>query len=145
MPETFDPQAAAQDYSTGMRNAGPKIERGVRRVTQSPGQAAAAQREVWAQKMADPATVNKWAQRVAAVPTSEWQEAMLTTGRARATAANPRAERKMQRYLQEFAAALPTLRAALPARGNRDANRQRMLSWFDQMVQYGESRTAGIR
>ncbi len=74
MPLRATPEEASQAWREGLGRAGPKIERGVDRVTQAPGQKAAAKKTAYVagvQAMAD-----EWARRVAAVPLADWQQSV---------------------------------------------------------------------
>jgi hypothetical protein len=114
------PDQIATNWSQNLASSTSKITNGVNAVTVAPGQAAARQKDVWLQNTQ--AAQAKWAQRVAAVPLSDWQAAMNTKGVPRiasgATAAQPKFASFMTKFLPHLAAG----KAALPARGTLDQN-----------------------
>lgn len=117
---TQTPDQIAANWAQNLAGATTKITNGVNAVTVAPGAAAARQKSVWVQNTTSAA--DKWAQKVAAVPLSDWQSAMTQKGIPRiatgATAAQPKFSTFMTKFLPHLAAG----RAALPARGTLDQN-----------------------
>ena len=129
-----DPTQVAQKWAQNLGAAGPSITAGVQAVQQAPGAAAARQKAVWAQNVVN--SQNKWAQRVAAVTLSEWQDAMLNKGAPRigqgATAAVP----KMTAFMTRLLPYVENARNSLPARGDLNANIARMVAFTQKMAQF---------
>lgn len=74
MPMITADQAQAK-WARNTAAAGPSITDGVNAVTQAPGVKAAANKAGWLAGVN--ASADKWAQKVAAVPLSEWQASMI--------------------------------------------------------------------
>lgn len=72
MPRRTDANSAAEYWASGLQNAGPKISAGIDRVSTAPGVKAAQKKDKYLAGVN--ASVDLWAQRVAAVPLSEWQQ-----------------------------------------------------------------------
>jgi hypothetical protein len=133
MPKVTPDQAAAK-WAQNLSAAGPSIQAGVEAVKVSPGQAAARQKAVYLQNVQ--AAADKWASRVAQVTTADWQQAMVSKAIPRigtgATAAQP----KMSQFLNQLFPHIDRGLATLPARGNLQQNKQRVLAWIDHMAQF---------
>lgn len=71
----LDPASATAKWVRNIGNATQSITEGVQAVTQAPGAKAAAQVNVWLQRIQQSA--NKWAKNVGAVSLSDWQAAMI--------------------------------------------------------------------
>lgn len=110
------------------------IKDGVMSVQVAPGQAAARQKAVWAQRVAE--SQDKWASRVASVPLSDWQTATAEKGAARvgpgATAAVP----KVTTFMSQLLPYIDSQRSSLPPRGDINANIQRMVQFATGMSQF---------
>lgn len=78
------PADVADKWQRNLGNAQQEMQAGVQRVTQAPGQAAAAKQQKWVAALMDPATQDKWARNVRSVSLGQWQESMLSLGIARA-------------------------------------------------------------
>jgi len=104
----LDPSQAAEKWKMRTQGATAEYADGVRRVTQAPGQAAAAQRQKWQNNVA--AAAPKWAARVAAVSLSDWQDAAANKGAQRIAAGVQGASTKMERFFGDF---LPHLDAGV--------------------------------
>jgi hypothetical protein len=96
------------------------MQAGAQAVTQSPGQAAAAQQATWLANVT--ASANLWASKVAAVTTAQWQSAYITKGLPRVATGAQAAQPKFAATLARIISAEKTIVAGLPARGNLDQN-----------------------
>jgi len=118
-----DAATVAAEWASRLGQSTAKIEAGIRAVTQAPGAAAARQKNVWVQNVAQ--SQDKWARNVGRVTLSEWQDAAVTKGVGRigqgATAAVP----KMTAFLQAFLPFQENIVNSLPPRGDLNANIQR--------------------
>lgn len=131
---TKDPTAIAAKWATNLGNATQSITDGVNSVTVAPGQAAARQKDVWAQNVA--ASKDKWASRTAAVPLATWQQDMITKGVPRIAQGAQASQDKMQAFM---AKALPYISAqvqALPPRGTLEQNLNRMTQFVRGMSKF---------
>jgi hypothetical protein len=129
-----DAAAVAADWAARLGQSTQKIEAGIRGVTQAPGAAAARQKTVWAQNVAQ--SQDKWARRVAAVTLQEWQDAAVTKGVGRIGAGAQAAIPKMQQFLQVFLPFQESIVNSLPPRGDLNANVNRMVQMVTKTAQF---------
>lgn len=126
-----DPAVVSQNWATRLGQSQQAITDGINAVTIAPGQAAARQKQAWINNTA--AAANKWAANTAAVSVDEWRQAMLTKGVPRigtgATAAIP----KMQTFMAKLLPFVDAAVAGLPARGDFNANMNRMVAFSTKM------------
>lgn len=98
MPVRVSAEQAAERWARGVQQGGQKMQEGIERVTQAPGQKAAAKAQKWLQATVDAAP--KWQRNVARVGLEEWKESMRTLGVSRAAAGAAAKEGKMANALQ---------------------------------------------
>lgn len=118
------PADVASRWSTGMANAGAKIQAGVEAVKTAPGMAAAANKQGYVAGVQS--NVDKWASRVAAVPLATWQQDFINKGLPRIATGAQNAEPKVTNFMNQFLPFLRTTVASLPPRGTFAQNVQRM-------------------
>lgn len=94
------PQQAAAKWSQNAAAAASAYREGVQRVTESPGVAAARQRQLWLAKVQ--ASQEKWARRVASVQLGEWQQKTAEIGSQRFAQGVGAAQGKMEGFMAEF-------------------------------------------
>ena len=126
------PEAAAAKWAQGLSAATERITAGVNAVTSSPGQAAARQKGVYAAQVA--ANADKWATRVAAVSTADWQQAVITKGIPRIAGGATAAQPKMADFMGQLLPHIASTKNALPARGSLDQNIARMTAFTRGMA-----------
>jgi hypothetical protein len=128
------PDEAAANWAQKLAASTDRINRGVQAVTVAPGQAAARQKDVWANNVAQ--SRDKWASRVGSVTLPEWQQAMSQKGVQRiasgAQAAQPKMAAAMAQILPHIASGV----GALPARGTLDQNIARMTQFVRHMSNF---------
>ena len=76
----------AEKWGRNTKGATEEMRRGVQRVTEAPGQKAAAKADKMRAGIVNAIDSGKWAENVGAVPLSEWKEKMLTKGVGRVSA-----------------------------------------------------------
>lgn len=103
------PQEYAEKWKRRYSGAGEDFRRGVQKVTQAPGQAAAAAQDRMLSGVTDAVTSGRWGRKVAAVSTADWQKATLDKGVPRMASGAAAAETKMQRIATTL---LPAVDAA---------------------------------
>ena len=108
MPVKATPQSATQKWLSGIQGSTQRITDGVQRVQQAPGQAAAAQKQVWLQQVTQAA--DKWAANTAAVSLQQWQTAMTSVGIPRIAAGASAKQQKMTDFMAKF---LPYLQSGV--------------------------------
>lgn len=94
------PEQAAMLWRDRLSGATDRITAGVARVTQAPGQAAAAQRNLWLQRIQ--ASADKWARNVSAVSLQDWQNSMHNVGIPRIAQGAQAHVGKMQAFMADF-------------------------------------------
>ena len=126
-----DATTAAQAWVNGMQGAGTKYTAGINSVKVAPGQIAAARADLWASNVAN--AKSKFAQNVAKVSLSQWQEASASKGAQRlgtgATAAQP----KFAAFMTNFLPKLSNIVNGLPQGGTYEQNKQRFLAFSDAL------------
>lgn len=128
----------SQKWLTNLSNATAEMTAGVARVTQAPGQAAAAKKQKWVNALMDTNTQDKWSRNVAAVTLQQWQAAMNNYGINRVSSG---AQAKQAKFTNAMASLLPfidQLQATVRAMpDNTPADReQRMLAMVRGMRTY---------
>lgn len=128
------PEAAAQAWAQRLAGSTDRIQSGVQAVTTPPGQAAARQKNAYANNVA--ANVDKWAARTAAVPLAEWQTAMVSKGVPRIAQGAQAAQGSFGQFMSQLLPAISANVNALPARGGLEANITRMTAFTRAMAQF---------
>jgi len=109
------PANAAKRWGTNLSNAAAKITEGVKNVQSSPGEDAAKAKAAWIAAMTSAAVQNKWAENVAKVSLSEWQERMTSKGiPAIANAVQNGGEAKFQKAMAKILPAIQSTLDSLP-------------------------------
>ena len=134
---TQDPNAVAAQWAQRLAGSTDKITAGINAVTVAPGQAAARQKAVWAANVA--AAQDKWASNVAGVTLQSWQSDMITKGVPRIASGATAAQPKFATFMTKLLPYIATQKAALPARGNLEANITRMTSFVRGMAKFTNS------
>lgn len=120
------PAENAAKWKRNLSAATPDIQAGIQRVTQAPGQAAAAQQAAYLAGVQ--ASADKWKRNVAAVTLESWKADALAGVNRVAQGAQAK-EGKMAAFLTEFQPHLETVQAKLRSmpRGSLEQNLARML------------------
>lgn len=100
MPVRATPEEATREWVTKLSGSTDKISRGVQRVQQAPGAAAAAQAQKWLTKIQ--AAADKWRSRVGSVGLADWQAAMTNVGIPRIAQGAQAKQGKMAAFMTEF-------------------------------------------
>lgn len=119
-----------------MSAAAPDIQAGVDRSTKDPGALAAASKQLWAQKLADPKVQSAWATNVAAVGAASWKDAMKNKGIPRLQTGIARAQQTKINRITNLLSAVDAAAAdanALP-RGTLDQNIARSAAFQRSMA-----------
>jgi hypothetical protein len=96
------PQDATGKWVSRLSGATQEITQGVARVTQAPGQAAAAKFNKWVAAMTSPQVQQKWRNNVAAVSLSDWQTAMTNIGIPRIASGAQAKQGKYLAFAEQF-------------------------------------------
>ena len=131
---TATPEQIAQKWATNLGGASQAIKDGVAAVRTAPGQAAAAQKQVWAANVA--ASQDKWARRVASVSLQDWQTAMTDKGINRIASGATAAQGKFGSFMGQLLPYIDRVNGSLPARGNLEQNIARMTTFVRGMSQF---------
>jgi hypothetical protein len=98
--QTPSPELVANLWRDRLSGATDRIRAGVANVRTAPGQAAAAQRNLWLQRIQ--ASADKWARNVSSVSLQDWQHAMTEVGIPRIATGAQAHVGKMQRFMTDF-------------------------------------------
>lgn len=129
------PSSIKDKWLRNLQQSTADIQAGIQRVTQAPGQAAAAQAQVWQQNTINAA--DKWKRNTASVTLPEWQAA-ATAGVPRIAQGAAAKQGKMEKHLDSF---IPHLEAgqrklaAMP-RGDINQNLARMVAMARHNAEY---------
>lgn len=96
----MDVASVVAKWARNASSAKQSMEDGVRAVTIAPGQRAAARKAEYVAGVE--AAADKWAQRVASVSLSDWQQAMLTKGVGRVAAGVQAAQSKFAAFMAQL-------------------------------------------
>jgi len=80
MPVKVTPEEFQEKHARRLKAALEDIRTGVAKVTEAPGQKAAAKADKWHERITAPETRRKWERRVAAVPLEERKKKMIDSG-----------------------------------------------------------------
>lgn len=97
-----NPQQFREKWGRRLKGAGQDIQAGINRVTEAPGQLAAAQKNKWVARMTDTAVQDKWADRVASVSLQEWKDKALNKGVGRIAAGVDGATAKVEKFASQL-------------------------------------------
>lgn len=106
------PAEYAEKWKRRLSGSTEDIRRGVNKVTQAPGQSAAAAQDRMLAGVNDAVTSGRWARKTAAVTLEQWKGAALEKGLGRIASGATAAESKMARTAQTL---LPAVDAAAAA------------------------------
>lgn len=131
---TMTADQIAAHWSQQLAGAGAKIQAGVQGVSVAPGAAAARQKSAYVAGVT--AKADKWAQNVAAVSLSEWQQAFINKGIPRIATGAQAAQPKFTQFMNKLLPYQKSGISSLPARGNLQQNIGRMTQWVNYMAQF---------
>lgn len=120
-----DPSTVAAKWAANLSQAATSgaITAGIQGVTVAPGQAAARQKDVWAQNVAQ--AKDRWAANTAAVSLQQWQADAVQKGVPRIATGATAAEPKMQAFMNKLLPFVNSTKGNLPPRGTFAQNLQR--------------------
>ena len=101
MPK-LSPQEAAEKHAARLKGATADIRRGVERVSEAPGVAAARKKDKMRQNLVEALDSGKWERRVSSVSLSDWQRSMTEKGIGRIAAGIDEARPKMEQFFGEL-------------------------------------------
>jgi hypothetical protein len=94
------PAEGASKWGQRLAASGEQVRAGIRRVTRSPGEAAAASAELWHRRVT--ASTDKFRRKVGAVTLQDWQGAMESTGVSRMVEGATAKQGKYQSFADKF-------------------------------------------
>lgn len=133
---SLTPDQIAAKWSQNLGAAGTQIAAGVNAVKTAPGQAAAAQKQVWVNNTTQAA--NKWASNTAKVTLPEWQDAMISKGVPRIASGAAAATPKFTTFMAKLLPFIDQQVNALPARGDLEANIARSAAFARGMSKFSK-------
>lgn len=96
------PDQFVEKHARRTKAAVPDYKAGIARVSEAPGLAAAAKSDKMLAKLTEAVTSGKWAERVASVGLSEWQDAAMNKGAPRITAGVDGAASKVRAFASQL-------------------------------------------
>src|SRR5690242_16434072 len=108
------PDEVAARWAQALAGSTERIKQGIQAVQVAPGQAAARQKQAWAQNVA--ASQDKWAANVAKVSLQEWQDHAINKGVSRIASGATAAQPKMTAFLSRFLPYVDAQKSQLPPR-----------------------------
>lgn len=134
-PIKGDPASIQAKWLRNIQSATPDVQAGIARVTQAPGQAAAAQRQAWQTNVV--AAGDKWERNVRAVSLTDWQNA-ATAGVGRIAQGAQAKQDKMGKHLASYLPYLAQGMAKVDAmpRGSLEQNVARMIAMVRHSAAY---------
>lgn len=115
----------SENWAKGVQGATDKVKAGVNAVNEAPGQKAAAQGDLWLQRVTS--SRDKWARNVAAVSLTDWKTATIQKGIPAYTNSVGLAKSKVANFAQELIPAINAALDTMPPRGaTLDQNLQRV-------------------
>lgn len=130
----LSPQDIAAKWKQNLSSAGQAVTAGVNGVTVAPGQAAARRADAYVQGVMN--SQQKWATRVAAVPLSAWQQAMIGKGVPRLATGAAAAESDFADFMTKLLPFETNLVNSLPARGDLETNIARSAAFIRGMSNF---------
>ena len=98
-----DPTEIAEKWGRNLKRSTEDIRKGIARVTEAPGVKAAQKQEKMQQRLNAAIDNGTWAERVASVPLSEWQQKTITKGIPRISAGVDAANGKVVDFHNQLA------------------------------------------
>lgn len=98
-----DPADSAERWARHLKAATPDIKKGVMRVTEAPGIAAAKKQEKMKQRLVEKIDDGTWADRVSSVTVDEWQKKTIEKGVPRISAGVDAANGKVENFHAQLA------------------------------------------
>ena len=130
------PDQVAAKWANNLGAATASIQQGVEAVKVAPGQAAARQKGAYVQNVQ--AAADKWAANVAAVSLQSWQNDMVAKGIPRVATGASAAAPKMTAFMGKLLPYIDSGKSQLPARGNLQQNKARVMAWIDYMAGFSK-------
>jgi hypothetical protein len=96
------PQEATEKHARRLKGSTEDIRRGVSRVTEAPGIAAAAKQDKMRQRLMESLDSGKWANRVKSVSLQDWQRLMVEKGVGRIAAGIDEAKEKTEDFFAQL-------------------------------------------
>lgn len=124
-------QEAVDKWSRNTKNAQQDYVAGINRVTEAPGQKAAAAMDAYLQGVQ--AAANKWRNNVGAVTLEDWRSKAVQKGAPRISAGVDAAMDKTLRATERNFANIEAVLSSLPARGSFQDNVQRSVAFMTGM------------
>jgi len=133
---------AASKWSRRLGGASEDIRRGIERVQEAPGVAAARQQPKMLAKVTEAITSGRWARNTAAVTVQEWRTAAIDKGLPRIASGAAAAEPKMASFMTELLPFVDSAVAKVKAMPSLslDDNIARMTAYVRQMATFKRTR-----
>lgn len=129
-----NPSDAAARWVQNFGASGAKWTAGVQAVTVAPGQAAARQKNLWAQNTA--AAIDRFAANSAAVSLQQWQQVTVDKGQGRLMSGATAAQSKVEQVFSKLFPYIASQVGALPPRGDLEANIARSAAFARGMAKF---------
>lgn len=128
------PQEAAEKWASNLGAATASIQRGVERVTESPGPKAARAKGLYVRKVQENA--DKWAGKLNAMDLGTWQQQTINKGIPRIADGAQKSQGKMADFMGELLPHIDSGRAKIDSmpKGSLADSKNRAAAWIDHMA-----------
>jgi len=135
------PQEVAAKWRANLVGSVGQIEKGIDRVTESPGVAAVRQKEAWVAKLCSPEVQEKWARNTAGVNLAEWKEITKAKVRTNLASGAGAAESKQVQFYSQLLPYQENLQGTVNAmrKGTLADSAARMIAWMEGMAKFQKS------
>lgn len=136
MPVNTNATEVLANWKRGLEASAPKYIASINRVTENPADKAIAQEAVMVQNFTRAVADGKWAAGLRRTTLESWKAAAVNVGAPRLRSGAEKGAVKLGKVLPQLLQAVESAVGQLPARGDRQANKDRMNMFSDLMAEF---------